>query len=120
MTYLNEKARPHVAPLAEEIGATILGSLDVSTPMELERVFGEIAERWGQLDILLHSIAFAPRADLHGRVVDCSPEGFALAMDVSVHSFLRMIRLSEPLMPKGARAYRYHSSGRRGSCTITT
>lgn len=101
LTYLNEKAEPHVRPLAEELGADILLPLDVSVPGQLEAVFAELTARWGRLDTLLHSIAFAPRADLHGRVVDCSPEGFALAMDVSVHSFLRMIRLAEPLMVAG-------------------
>ena len=101
VTYLNEKAEPHVRPLAEELGAEIVLPLDVMKPGELESVFGEISDRWGRIDTLLHSIAFAPRDDLHGRVVDCSPEGFGLAMDVSVHSFLRMIRLAEPMMPDG-------------------
>ncbi|MCF1710797.1 enoyl-ACP reductase FabI [Tabrizicola sp. J26] len=101
ITYLNEKAEPHVRPLAEELGAEIVLPLDVMKPGQLEAVFAEIAERWGRIDTLLHSIAFAPRDDLHGRVVDCSAEGFALAMDVSVHSFLRMIRLAEPMMPDG-------------------
>ncbi|MFS8035930.1 enoyl-ACP reductase FabI [Xanthobacter sp. AM11] len=101
ITYLNEKAERHVRPLAEELGASIIMPLDVSVPGELERVFGEIGSRWGRLDTLLHSIAFCPREDLHGRVVDCSAAGFAQAMDVSVHSFLRMIRLAEPMMPEG-------------------
>lgn len=101
ITYLNAKAEPHVRPLAEELQAEIVMPLDVSVPEQLEAVFAEIDARWGRLDTLLHSIAFAPREDLHGRVVDCSSEGFAMAMDVSVHSFLRMIRLAEPLMPDG-------------------
>lgn len=101
VTYLNAKAEKFVRPLAEELGAAIIAPLDVSVPGALEAVFAEIGERWGQLDTLLHSIAYCPREDLHGRVVDCSAEGFAVAMDVSVHSFLRMIRLAEPLMPRG-------------------
>jgi enoyl-[acyl-carrier protein] reductase I len=101
VTWLNEKAERFVRPLAEELGAEIMMPLDVNEPGELEAVFDEISERWGRLDTLLHSIAFAPREDLHGRVVDCSADGFSLAMDISVHSFLRMIRLAEPLMPKG-------------------
>ena len=101
ITYLNAKAEPHVRPLAEELGAEIILPLDVSQPGQLEAVFDEITARWGRLDTLLHSIAFAPRDDLHGRVVDCSAEGFTMAMDVSVHSFLRMIRLAEPLMHEG-------------------
>lgn len=104
ITYLNEKAEPHVRPLAEKLGAAIIAPLDVSTPGQDEALFARIAEVWGGLDILLHSIAFCPKDDLHGRVVDCSREGFAVAMDVSVHSFLRLLRLSEPLMPAGGSA----------------
>lgn len=101
ITWLNAKAEPHVRPLAEELGATLMGPLDVSQPGAMEATFDRIAQDWGRLDTLLHSIAFAPRDDLHGRVVDCSAEAFAMAMDISVHSFLRMIRLAEPLMPQG-------------------
>ncbi|WP_284180051.1 enoyl-ACP reductase FabI [Rhabdaerophilum sp. SD176] len=101
VTWLNDKAEPHVRPLAEEIGAEIVGPLDVTKPGQTEAIFDEIAGRWGRLDTLVHSIAFAPRDDLHGRVIDCSAEGFAKAMDVSVHSFLRMIRMAEPLMKEG-------------------
>ncbi|WP_075213968.1 enoyl-ACP reductase FabI [Mongoliimonas terrestris] len=101
ITYLNAKAEPFVRPLAETAGAEIVLPLDVSRAGEMEAVFDAVRDRWGRLDILLHSIAFAPRQDLHGRVVDCSAEGFAQAMDISVHSFLRMIRLAEPLMTDG-------------------
>ncbi|MGL4236075.1 enoyl-ACP reductase FabI [Tabrizicola sp.] len=101
ITWLNEKAEVYVRPLAEELSADIMAPLDVAEPDELEALFETITQRWGKLDTLLHSIAFAPKPDLHGRVVDCSADGFSLAMDVSVHSFLRMIRLAEPLMPDG-------------------
>lgn len=101
ITYLNAKAEPYVRPLAEELGAELILPLDVTQDGQLEAVFDAIGETWGQLDTLLHSIAFCPREDLHGRVVDCSADGFKMAMDVSVHSYLRMIRLAEPLMPKG-------------------
>jgi enoyl-[acyl-carrier protein] reductase I len=67
----------------------------------MEAVFDAIRARWGRLDFVLHSIAFAPAADLHGRVVDSSREGFARAMDISCHSFVRMARLAEPLMTEG-------------------
>ncbi len=101
ITYLNERAESHVRPLAESLGADIIAPLDVSVPGQLEAVFDEITARWGRLDTLVHSIAFCPKDDLHGRVIDCSAEGFATAMDVSVHSFLRMIRRAEPLMAAG-------------------
>lgn len=101
VTYLNDKAHPHVAPLADRLQADMLLPLDVEADGQLEAVFAEIEARWGRLDFLLHSIAFCPMEDLHGRVVDCSAAGFSRAMDVSVHSFLRMARLAEPLMTDG-------------------
>ncbi|MBI5130822.1 MAG: enoyl-ACP reductase FabI [Rhodopseudomonas palustris] len=101
VTYLNDKARPHVGPLAEQLQSPIVVPCDVREPGQLEAVFAQIGERWGRLDFLLHSIAFAPKEDLHGRVVDCSQAGFAMAMDVSCHSFIRMAKLAEPLMPDG-------------------
>lgn len=101
VTYLNDKAEKYVRPLAEQLEAELILPLDVSQPGQMETVFEKITSHWGRLDTLLHSIAFCPKDDLHGRVVDCSADGFAKAMDVSVHSFLRMIRLAEPLMPDG-------------------
>ncbi len=101
ITYLNEKAQPHVRPLAERLGADLILPCDVQRDGDLERVFEAIRDRWGRLDFLLHSIAFAPREDLHARVVDCSKDGFSLAMEVSCHSFIRMAKLAEPLMTNG-------------------
>ena len=101
LTYVNDKARPHVEPLARRVDAPLFLPCDVRVPGQLEAVFDRLGEEWGTIDFLLHSIAFAPRDDLHGRVVDSSQEGFLQAMDVSCHSFLRMARLAEPLMPRG-------------------
>ena len=101
LTCLNEKARPWVAPVAEEVGADLLLSCDVREPGQLEAVFDRITAEWGRLDFLLHAIAFAPKEDLQTSVVNASAEGFALAMDVSCHSFLRMARLARPLMQAG-------------------
>lgn len=100
-TYLNEKAKGWVEPVAQRLGAEWLAPCDVREPGQLEALFDEVKRKWGGLDFLLHSIAFAPREDLHGRVVDSSAEGFAVAMDVSCHSFLRMAKLAEPLMADG-------------------
>jgi enoyl-[acyl-carrier protein] reductase I len=100
-TYLNDKALPWVKAVTDPLGCELLLPCDVRIPGQLEAVFERIHEEWGRLDFLLHAIAFAPAADLHGRVVDCSAEGFGLAMDISCHSFLRMARLAEPLMPNG-------------------
>lgn len=101
VTYLNEKAKPHVEPLAKEIKAPIFMPLDLQHDGQLETVFDEIERKWGKLDLCLHSIAFAPKADLQGRVVDCSKEGFLLAMEISCWSFIRMAKLAEPLMTEG-------------------
>jgi enoyl-[acyl-carrier protein] reductase I len=100
-TYLNDKALPHVRAVTDTLACSHLLKLDVSAPGELEAVFDRLRADWGQIDFLLHAIAFAPAADLHGRVIDCSAAGFALAMDISCHSFLRMAHLAEPMMPQG-------------------
>nr|WP_294556995.1 enoyl-ACP reductase FabI [uncultured Rhodopila sp.] len=101
VTYLNEKSEKYVRPLAEELKASLILPLDVEQPEQLEAVFDRIRESWGRLDFVIHSIAFAPRADLHRRVVDCSLDGFLQAMRVSCYSFIEMGRLAEPLMTAG-------------------
>lgn len=101
ITYLNEKAKPYVQPLADALQAPILMPLDVSKPGELEAVFERVAREWGRLDILVHSIAWAPKEDLQGGLLDSSADGFAQAMDISCHSFVRMAKLAAPLMTDG-------------------
>lgn len=101
VTWLDDKARSWVEPLANQVRAPIQLALDVEQAGQLEAVFEAVSRRWGRLDFLLHSIAFAPSSDLHGRVADCSREGFARAMDISCHSFCKMARLAEPLMKDG-------------------
>jgi enoyl-[acyl-carrier protein] reductase I len=112
VTYLNDKARKFVEPLAKEVGAKIFLPLDVSRPGELEALFERIHADWGRLDLLVHSIAFAPKEDLQGGLLDCSAEGFSRAMDVSCHSFVRMARLAAPLMTEGGAmfAMSYHGA----------
>ena len=101
LTYFNDKARPHVKPLSTELGAAIFLPLDVSIPGQLEAVMEAVAAKWGRLDILVHSIAFAPKEDLQGGLLNCSADGFAKAMDISCHSFVRMAKLAAPLMTQG-------------------
>ncbi len=101
VTYVNDKAKPFVEPLAEALGCSITAPCDVRIPGQLEALFERIEREWGRLDFVLHSIAYAPKEDLHGRVTDCSAAGFAMAMDVSCHSFIRIARLAEPLMRQG-------------------
>ena len=101
VTYLNDKAKPYVQPVADEVGADILLPLDVEDDVQLDAVFERIEAEWGELDFLLHSIAYCPMEYLHGRVADCSRAGFAQAMDVSCHSLIRLAKKAEPLMKNG-------------------
>ena len=112
VTFLNDKAKPHVEPLAKEMEATIFLPMDASRPGEMESVFEHIARQWGQLDILVHSIAYAPKEDLQGGLLNCSSKGFAIAMDISCHSFIRMAALAAPLMKEGGAmfAMSYHGA----------
>src|SRR5262249_11790983 len=101
VTYLNDKAKPHVEPLAQEVEASIFLPLDVTKPEQMDHVFARIAQDWGSLDFVLHSIAFSPKETLQGRVVDADRDGFLLTMDVSCWSFIHMAHLAEPLMKNG-------------------
>jgi len=101
ITYLDEKSKKYVEPLARQLDAPLFLPLDVAQPGQLESVFAAIDRQWGQLDVLVHSIAWAPKDDLQGGLLNCSAEGFAKAMDVSCHSFIRMARLAAPLMKNG-------------------
>lgn len=114
VTYLNDKAHPHVEPLATELDASLFLPLDLRKEGELESTFNTIRDQWGELDFLLHAVAFAKGEDLNGRVTDCSQDGFALAMDISCHSFIRMAKLAEPLMKHGGSlmTLTYHGSER--------
>lgn len=101
VTYLNDKAKPHVEPLADALEAPIFLPLDVSVPGQLEAVFEIITTYWGELDFVVHSIAFSPKDTLQGRVVDVPRDGFLKTMDISCWSFIRMAHLAEPLMKRG-------------------
>lgn len=101
ITFQNTKAEPFVRPLAQSLGATFVMPLDVQDDAQMRAVFDSIQQQWGRLDFLLHAIAFAPKNDLHGRVTDSTREGFAKAMDISCHSFIRMAHYAEPLMTSG-------------------
>jgi enoyl-[acyl-carrier protein] reductase I len=101
VTYYNEKTEPHVRPLAEALDCPIVLSCDVAVPSQLEAVFEAIRRQWGRLDFALHAVGHARKDDLRGRLADCTSEGFSQAMDVSVHSFIRMAHLAEPLMANG-------------------
>lgn len=101
VTYLNDKSKVYVEPLAQKLNAPICMKLDVTVESEQNELFEAISKQWGKLDFVLHSIAFAPKADLQGRVADSSSEGFKIAMDVSCHSLIRIAKAAEPLMKDG-------------------
>src|SRR5262245_52842793 len=101
VTYLNEKSKKFVEPLARQLDAPMLMPLDVREPGQMEAVFERIGKDWGKLDFAIHSIAFSPKDALQGRVVDVSRDGFLTTMDVSCWTFMRMAHLAEPLMKKG-------------------
>ena len=112
ITYLNDRARAHVKPLADTLQASVFMPLDVSLPDQLDDLMKAVELQWGRLDILVHSIAFAPKEDLQGGLLDCSAQGFATAMDISCHSFIRMARRAAPLMTDGGTmfAMTYHGA----------
>jgi enoyl-[acyl-carrier protein] reductase I len=114
ITYPNEKSRPYVEPLAQALGAPIFLPLDVARPGEMEAVFERISETWGGLDVVVHSIAWAPKDDLQGGLLNCSAEGFSKAMDISCHSFVRMAKLAAPLMSAGGTLFTmsYHGASK--------
>jgi enoyl-[acyl-carrier protein] reductase I len=101
VTYLNDKARKYVEPLAQELEAAIFMPLDARVPGEMEALFETIAKTWGKLDFVVHSIAFSPKEALQGRVVDVSRDGFLATMEISCWTFIRMAHLAEPLMRDG-------------------
>jgi enoyl-[acyl-carrier protein] reductase I len=111
VTYRNERDLAAVAPLAEQIDALCL-PLDVTVDGQMRRLFERLAEHFGTLHSVLHSIAFAPKADLHGQLSDCSRAGFLKAMDCSCFSFIEMAHLAAPLMTQGGTLFTmsYHGS----------
>ena len=102
ITYLNDKTRQYTQPLMKKINVPLYLPLDVTDEGQMKAIFAAIEKQWGKLDFLLHSIAFAPKEDLQGRVTDCSAEGFKMAMDISCHSLIRLAKRAEPLMGEGS------------------
>jgi len=97
-TYLGDALERRVRPLAESVNSTLLLPCDVSNDSQLDSLFQAVQEKWGKLDILIHSVAFANRDDLEGRFVDTSRDGFRLALDISAYSLVACSKRAEPLM----------------------
>ncbi|MFW5661915.1 MAG: SDR family oxidoreductase, partial [Oceanicaulis sp.] len=101
LTCRNDRAEPRARPVADAVNAEALVHLDVTRPEDLDALFETVKARFGRLDILVHSLAFAPKRDLHGGLLNCSAEGFATAMAVSCHSLIELSRRAAPLMSEG-------------------
>lgn len=114
ITYANDKTRTYVEPLAQALAAPLFMPLDVTRQEDIDALFARIASEWGRLDIFVHSIAWAPKEDLQGGLLDCSAEGFAKAVDISCHSFVRMARAAAPLMKDGGAMFTmsYHGANK--------
>jgi len=101
ISYAGEQLEKRVTPLAEEIDCDFVEKCDVTSDDELDAVFAKIEERFGRIDILVHSVAFAPKDDLGGRMVDVSRAGMAMALDISAYSLIALTKRAEPMMAEG-------------------
>lgn len=96
--FLGEALERRVRPLAESVGAEIIEPCNVSDDQQIDALFDKVQKKWGHLDILIHSVAFANREDLDGRFVNTTREGFRVAMDISAYSLVATARRAEALM----------------------
>jgi enoyl-[acyl-carrier protein] reductase I len=101
LSYAGEMLEKRVFPLAQQIGCDFVQECDVQNDAALDRVFAKIKDKFGKIDVLVHSVAFAKREDLGGRFIDVSRDGFHMAMDISAYSLIAMAKRAEPLMPSG-------------------
>lgn len=101
LSYAGEALEKRVFPLAQEIGCDFVEQCDVTSDEQLDATFEKIKERFGKIDVLVHSVAFANREDLGGRFTNISREGFKLALDISAYSLIAMAKRAEPLMADG-------------------
>lgn len=97
-SYVNDKMKERVQPLAQSLGSRITMPLDVTQDGQIDAAFDLLKREWGQLDILIHAVAFAPREAVSGRFIDTSREAFRIAHDVSSYSFTALARGARPLM----------------------
>jgi enoyl-[acyl-carrier protein] reductase I len=100
-TFQGEALEKRVRPLASSIGSDIILPCDVTNAASIDATFAEIEKRWGELDFLVHAIAFSNKDELRGRYLDTSPENFQLTMNVSCYSFTSVAQRAVPLMKNG-------------------
>ena len=101
LTYQGEAIKRRVEPLAEEIGALVLGHCDVSEPATVDAVFASAQNAWGSLDFVVHAIAFSDKTQLNGRYVDTTSENFSNTLLISCYSFTAVAQRAEKMMPHG-------------------
>jgi enoyl-[acyl-carrier protein] reductase I len=101
LSYVGEIMEKRVMPLAKEINCDFVEPCDVTDDAQIDALFEKAAVRYGKIDILVHSVAFANREDLGGRFVDISRDGFKLALDISAYSLIALAKRAEPLMTDG-------------------
>lgn len=100
-SYAGEILQKRVTPLANSLGSDFVEECDVTDDAAIDELFTKVQDRFGSIDFLVHSIAFAPREDLGGRFVNTSREGFRLALDISCYSLIALAKRAIPLMPTG-------------------
>jgi enoyl-[acyl-carrier protein] reductase I len=98
LTFQGEALERRVRPLAQSVGATVLGELDVTDDGQIDATFARVRELWGGLDMLVHAIAFAEREDLRDRFLSVSRAGFSRSLEISAYSLVALARAAEPLM----------------------
>lgn len=101
LTFQGEALGKRVVPLAEELGAWVVGECDVTDAGSMDRVFADIEKKWGKIDFMVHAIGFSDKNELTGRYVDTSPDNFRMSMDISVYSFTALAQRAEKLMSDG-------------------
>jgi len=101
LSYAGEVLKKRVFPLAEAIGCDFVEECDVTDDAQIDALFEKAAERFGKIDVVVHSVAFAERADMGGRFIDISREGFKMALDISAYSLIALAKRAEPLMTDG-------------------
>jgi len=100
-TYQGDALKKRVEPLAQDVGALVMGHCDVTEPATMDAVFAAVEEKWGAIDFLVHAIAFSDKDQLQGRYVDTTSDNFSKTMQVSCYSFTALARRAERLMPQG-------------------
>ena len=120
-TYQGERVKENVEELAGTFGAdTLILPCDVTKDEDIDRVFTEVAAKFGKLNLLLHSVAFAPKAALEGEFVNTTREAYRIAHDVSAYSLVALARAAAPLMTDGGSIMAMSYFGAEKSCRITT